>query len=381
MRSSSRAAAVCAALLVIFVAQSVSSSVRKSATSDEPAHIAAGLSYLHTRSFQLNLQHPPLIKELSAASLWLAGGRYPDTPQARQAATERTENERAWVLGWGLLAKYGADRVMFWARIPMIAVAVLLGLVLFLWGRELLGEGPALGAVFLYALDPTMVAHSYLVTTDVGLATFVLLFLCCLWRYVQQQSRSRLLFCGLSMGLMLGAKYSAVAFPPVAALLLLAALAFRRTASPAAVEPPRSKKKQKRPEEEKPRTRIQFDSAGLRTAALAFGAMCLVAVVVIWAIFLFHGGPLLYLEGFERVNADHNPDYLVYMAGALENHFLSYFAVCYLLKEPLAGIALAIGGLWLLARSRQISGVAKLFLLVPPAVLFAGYSISADDYG
>jgi hypothetical protein len=36
---------------------------------DEPPHIASGLFYLATGVFRANLQHPPLLKEMSALLL------------------------------------------------------------------------------------------------------------------------------------------------------------------------------------------------------------------------------------------------------------------------------------------------------------------------
>ena len=67
--------------------------------------------------------------------------------------------------------------------------------------------------------------------------------------------------------------------------------------------------------------------------------------------------------------------------GELQHRFLSYFAVAYLLKEPAASILLAALGLVVLVRSKTITVLKKLFLLLPPAVLFAGYTLAADDAG
>ena len=73
--------------------------------------------------------------------------------------------------------------------------------------------------------------------------------------------------------------------------------------------------------------------------------MLVVALVVIEAVYLFSSGLMLYLRGLQHVNADHNPDYPVYLAGELGHRFLSYFAAAWLLKEPLATIVLALTGL------------------------------------
>ena len=69
-------------LLLLFVAHALSASLIKTPTYDEPAHIGAGLSYLRTRDFKVNLQHPPLLKELAALPLLVAGVRWPVSAEA-----------------------------------------------------------------------------------------------------------------------------------------------------------------------------------------------------------------------------------------------------------------------------------------------------------
>jgi hypothetical protein len=50
-------------------------------------------------------------------------------------------------------------------------------------------------------------------------------------------------------------------------------------------------------------------------------------------------------------------------------------------KEPLATIALALGGAVLAVRSRTIPRLAKLFLFLPPAVFFVACTVWADNIG
>ena len=96
-------------------------------TGDEPAHIAAGLTYLQTGIFHFNLQHLPLLKELSAAALALAGVRFPQTQEAMQAVPAPPNNEgKERTVGYEII-KPAPDRVRFWARLPMIVVDALLG--------------------------------------------------------------------------------------------------------------------------------------------------------------------------------------------------------------------------------------------------------------
>jgi hypothetical protein len=63
---------VCAAtaLIGVFLVAAFVSARGKSATSDEPPHLAAGLSYWVTHEgFRANPEHPPLMKELTGLSL------------------------------------------------------------------------------------------------------------------------------------------------------------------------------------------------------------------------------------------------------------------------------------------------------------------------
>jgi hypothetical protein len=71
----------------------------------------------------------------------------------------------------------------------------------------------------------------------------------------------------------------------------------------------------------------------------------------------------------------------VYLAGDLKHRFTSYFLAAYWLKEPLAGIILALIGLVALVRSKSVPFIGKLFLLLPPAALFAAITMMADDLG
>jgi hypothetical protein len=251
----------------------------------------------------------------------------------------------------------------------------------------MVGPTAALGALFLYALDPTLLAHSYLVTTDAGLAAFTVLFLWALWSYVRNPGWKRLLLCGLALGAVLATKFSAVLLLPAGAVLLLAAVRRLPKPVPGSAEPVRGGSKRasgraKRPERApEPAPPRPWQLRKFAVAAGAFLAMCLVAAAVIQALYFFSSDPFLYVAGLRRVNADHYSDYQAFMAGQLQHRFLSYFAVAYLLKEPVASILLAALGLAVLLRSKTITVLKKLFLLLPPAVLFAGYTMAADDAG
>lgn len=357
-------------LATIFGLQSYSASLLKSPTYDEPVHIAAGLSYVQTGIFQLNVQHPPLLKELAGISMLLGGIRWP--AGAGEAASMLSgTGEPEWLFANRLIGVSGLDRPLFWARLPLILVSTLGGLLLYWFGRDLIGEAAALGALVVYAFDPTLLAHSFLVTTDVGLAVFTLLFLWTLWKYVERPDLWRLVLAGGAMGLMLCSKFSGIFLVPVAGILMLAAMRWpteSATRSEASLFNP---------------YRASESGLGRRIGAWAcsFALMCVVALVIIDLVYLSPRGVFLYIAGLRHVNADHVPGYLAYMGGHLQSKFRSYLAVSYLVKEPLAAIVLAVLGLYELTRTKGVTRLQRLFLFLPPAVLFIAYSVWSDNAG
>src|SRR5581483_11957963 len=209
-------------LVLIFLIQCFTASSVKSPAWDETGDIAAGVSYLVTDSFIVNLQHPPLLKELIGLSTLLSGARWPNSPQAQQLLAGDPQYQ--WLVGNQIIIAGGADNVMFWARLSMILVGAMLAALLYVWGSRMLGGVAAVGAVFLCAFDPTVIAHAHLTTLDVGFAAFTILFLFALWSYLRYPTTKRLLLCGLALGALLATKFSALVLLPVTAVLVLAAL-------------------------------------------------------------------------------------------------------------------------------------------------------------
>ncbi|HXH28897.1 MAG TPA: glycosyltransferase family 39 protein [Candidatus Polarisedimenticolia bacterium] len=341
----------------------------KSPAFDEPAHIGAGLSYLKTGEFKDNPQHPPLLKEIAAVPLWLIGVRWPLSPAQWARLDFRNQAYLQWQLGRAIIFDGDPDRIMFWSRLPFVGLTVLLGWLLYAWGRRLCGGVAGVGALLLYACDPTIAAHGYLVTTDVGFAAFTVLFLFALWHWLNDRTAGRLGLCGLALGGVLATKFSAVILLPIAALLVLAAIRLIPEAVPrrlsSIVDPYASGG---------PATRLIWSLGAL-------AVMGAVAAVVVHALYFFPGDPLVYLKGLHRVNADHDPNYWPFMAGTFRPRFWSYYLLAYLLKEPLPSILLLVAGLFAVLRRGSMATLDRLFLLLPPAALFAAYTLFSHNLG
>src|SRR5207245_1882800 len=167
---------------------------------------------------------------------------------------------------------------------------------------------------------------------------FAVLFCFALWHYLNHRSARRLLLCGGALGLMLASKFTAVVLLPVAAVLVFWGTRWIPAAVPmrgsTLVDPYAS------------------ESGGPRIVWCAYALLAMggIAALVVWATYFFARDPFLYIEGMRRINADHDPSYLAYMAGRFKPRFLSYYLVAYLLKEPLPAIILAVVGIWALFR-------------------------------
>jgi hypothetical protein len=367
MRSAARgssAASVAATLILAALGlQAWPALSLKTATFDEPAHIAAGLSYLTTGEFKINLQHPPLLKEIGALPLVLAGVRWPVSEEAWRGVSTDPDPSLQWEIGQAVLYQNDPERVMFLSRLPFLLLTIVLGWAVYAWGRRMLGTMPALMATALLAFDPSIVAHGVLVATDTGFALFVVLFLWALWEYLNHRSLKRLVVCGLALGGALGAKFSGILLPPLALLLLLLATRW----IPAAV-PRRSSSLVDPYAGEGGGPRIVWSLA----LAMAF---LMIAAVVIHLLYFLPRNPFLYLAGIGRVNADHNPTYWPYMAGRFQPLFWTYYAVAYLLKEPIPAILLAaLGAFSLMRRGGDVPALDRAFVVLPAVAFFAFYT-------
>lgn len=195
-------------LLAIFFIQAVASMVQKSPTADEAAHhIATGYSFLKTRDFRLNSTGPPLMEELAAFPLLFMNDLKLPLNHSSWDRIQRTE------FGWQFLYvdnKDKVDSIVFWSRIPIVLTGVFLGLLVFLWSNRLYGFNAGVFALFLYAFSPTVLAHTRLVTMDIGASCFIFLAIFCFYLYCRNPSFKNLLLSGIAFGLAQLSKYTAV---------------------------------------------------------------------------------------------------------------------------------------------------------------------------
>ncbi|CCK25332.1 hypothetical protein BN159_0953 [Streptomyces davaonensis JCM 4913] len=362
-------------LAVLLLAQMavamVTTAVRQTPTIDEPVYVGTAAVYLHEHSLRLNPEHPPLGKLVVAAGVALADPRH-------DASFEGDQGQ----VGRHLLYASGNDpwRLMLFARLPVIVLTLLFGLVVFAFARELAGPAGGLIALALYCFSPDLIAHGSLATLDVPAAGFLLTSVWLLWR-ARTRPRLYLPLAGVALGAAVATKMSTL--PAVPVLMGLAAWSvWRATAAPGR-------------------------GIALRRAAAGAAVVALTAVAVVWATYLMVDPrlrwapeqPVPVVRGLRGLAVELLPFPEAYRDGmrvqfAFENHpwqgFLFgrlytgslwyYLPAALLVKTPLGMLALWAAGVVAVVAVRRLRPAAP-YLLVPTALLLAAAMEGSRDFG
>ena len=217
---------IAAGLLLVMFVLGITSMAGNSAIVDEVAHIPAGYSYLHYGDYRLNPEHPPLIKDLAAIPLQFMHLKFPINEPAWT-----TDVNGQWESGWNFIYHLGnnADAILFWARLPILLLAIAFGVWLFWYVRRHWGASVALLTLFFYTLSPNFLAHSTLVTTDLGASVFMFLAIAAFARYMAKPTPGNLVIMSLGLaGAMLAKDSGVLLYPFLGLVTLFAAWLMKR---------------------------------------------------------------------------------------------------------------------------------------------------------
>jgi hypothetical protein len=332
-------------LLILSFGLALTSAVQKSPTMDEQNHIARGAAYLGTGDPRLSIEHPPVVNVLSALP-------------AHLLLDLRLPLDEWWDAGeWYHFAdnfmwrvNQHPDRIVFLARLPIMGLGLLLTALVFRWASSCFGRWGGLLAAAFCALDPNVLAHERLSTTEVGGTLFAFLAAYVFWRRLRQPSLVATLLAGVALGLAFAAKLSALIFGPILALALLLDGGLNKS------EPSRH----------------------LLRRIGTLGGVAVLALLVVWSSYGFQVGPVPgvarvvpaspYIRGVQAVLDFAGGGRSAYLLGEVSNEgWWYYFPVAFAVKTPLAtliGLAIATG----LVIWRPTSD--DLFILIPPVVYF-----------
>ncbi len=204
----------------------------ESITYDEGSHLASGYAGLRLGDFRVNPEHPPLVKLWAALPLLARPTAWPgaDDPAWKEGRTEEL------AIRW-LEELNDGQALVVPARLFMLVFPALLLLGVTMAGWRLFGPAVAFGACLAAALDPSLLAHGHLVTTDVPVAAALLASLLALDRLLERPTGGRLAVFVLAVAAAATSKFSWLFLLPalVVEIVLLAASARRGAADPARI--------------------------------------------------------------------------------------------------------------------------------------------------
>jgi hypothetical protein len=387
-----RTTVVICAFTVAFIALTVGSYTQKSATVDEPQHLTAGYTALRFHDYRIDPEHPPFLRMWAALPLLAM----PDVRIDTNTLSWSTAN------GWGLSYHFlyelnDADHLLYRARFMTVLLGILLGILVYIWADELFGFWTATTVLALYCVEPNILAHSSLVTTDLGVACFSFGTLYFLWR------TTRTLTCGNVVGLAVFfalaqiSKFSALLLGPIVLVLLI------RHILGSNPWPCRFANGDD----------LRTQCAKLLASLTLMAILGLTSYTAIWAVYGFRYGPIVpchdllivqdnpmflesvhtvaritdwldkhklvpdaYAQSFllSQVKAQHRTAYL---AGRFSHTgWWYYFPVAILVKTPVTILLLLICGLALLTQEPARRKIDAAYLVLPPAI-FLGAAMMA----
>ena len=338
-------------LFIVFFVQGVFFISANSPTYDEAAHLAAGYSYFARRDFRLNPEHPPLIKQLLALPLFV-GYRIAFNPDP-----QHWSNGDDYLIGQDLLYKsiLPADRILLLSRLPNLLIGGILVALTGWWAYRLWGNWAATLAMTLACLEPNFVTHSSLVTTDIGVTLFVFLTVYLFWEYLNFPKWWRLAVTGISTGMALLSKFSALLLPPMIALIVAAS--FLVGSEPYLLP---LKKTQNRP---------TYKLLLMQSVAVLF-LIAFFALLTIPSAYFFQGfSP--WLRGLEKFLTHAQDGHPAFFLGEYSSRgWWNYFLVAFLIKTPIGSLLLIAASLVFYRAGNPLRRREVILLLLPVMVVF-----------
>ncbi len=200
----------------IFLAQLAWGARQLSLTIDEPSHLMNGYAVWTTGSYWTvpPHTHPPLANLLSAAPLLLE----PDRPDPRQIAGWQRDFVRFM---FNVMPQWpNLERLELVGRYPIMLLALILMALVYRWTKERAGGWGALLAMGVMIWDPTLVAHSQLMTNDLVMTLLGFAFFYRIERLSRRRTLGNWVWAGVLLGAALATKTSAMLLVPVGLGLL-----------------------------------------------------------------------------------------------------------------------------------------------------------------
>jgi hypothetical protein len=187
----------------------------KSPTFDEPSHLTSGYSYWVKNDYRLGPENGLLPQRWAALPLLMSRPRF---VPAEAASWQRGMEGRAATEFFYHLGN-DPEQMLQQGRVMMAMVGAALCLLIYRCSRDLFGAIGGLLSEMMAVLDPTLLAHTALVTSDVMAAFFFTAAIWTVWQMLIRFTPGRIAWACLSVSGLFLAKLSALMFLPMLALL------------------------------------------------------------------------------------------------------------------------------------------------------------------
>lgn len=366
-----------------FATLEINAYTRTSATWDEPIHVTLGFAALSRGDYRIDPEHPPFLRMWAAMPLLAMGD-----VALNVATVDRTPpNDWAWIVypvcQQFLYRDNGGDRLLYRARFMIVLLGVGLGVLLFCWALEWLGFWPAVLGLAFYTVEPNLFAHASLVTTDMGAACFMFGTIYFLWRTWRKVTVWNVVGLTAFFVLALVSKFSSILLAPIVLVLLAIAV---RTAG-----------------DLRARTGVSLvvllAFAGWLGIWAAYGFRYAPSASGTWLYHLQHDAqvqaevpglarvvswiddhrllPNAYSQGFLFSQAKSQVRRAFFAGEFSERGWWYYFPVAFLIKTPIATLALVIAGFLFAAGRRRELGSVNLAFVMLPVVIYLGAAMTA----
>jgi tetratricopeptide (TPR) repeat protein len=379
--------------VLAFGALTITSSRQQSPTLDEPIHLLGGYSYLKWNDYRINPEHPPLVKLWAALPLigLEINDPRPFTPYWELILKAEPGGPFSPLVREMFFARNDGETLFFRAKLQMIVLSIVLALFICIWSYQLYGLKAAIFSLFLYGLDPNILAHSTIIHSDLPFALFFFLSSYFFWRVLNQFSWPSVILTVLATAMAAITKHSFVAIFLVWTVLSLINL-FRSAPQPSNL------------------AGSEWFTSRKRKLTLLIGLFAGAAVasyLAIWAAYGFrfnavaeaehplymtqlvppHGPMVEAIRAFvlehrlfpEAFVAGYSYNFKIwkhpaYLLGQIsQDGFWSYFPVAFAVKTPVPTLVLlaTITAMWLLKRRR----LAFNYWLAVPALIYFSLAV------
>lgn len=200
-------------LLLIQAVLLFASAYQNAVTIDEVCHLPAGISYWQQGEFWCYHHNPPLIRLLYALPSVIL-----DTPMDySHYQYEPGSRMPDCLLGrdFMLLNRNHYMEIYSLARVVVVLLTLWGSWSIYRFSRTLFGAQGACVSLAIWCLDPNVLAHGGLVTTDVGSTVIGFVATIAFWHYLRSPSNSNALKSGVWLGLTIASKFSFVILPGI----------------------------------------------------------------------------------------------------------------------------------------------------------------------